>query len=254
MPVIQTTFPTAMAKGIPGRRANAEEWNTISRVNESATAIKFGAPVARGVGDRGCLPFGNIAMTGVGAAGVPAPAAATITAAPAIVAPAKLGVYNIRAIVGGAGTASKWEVTDPDGNLIGIATGTTEFVGGGLTFTIADPGVDPAVGDAFIITVTPTAGADADFLGIAEADMTINAPTTGHPQYAVVPVCEIGVIWVVAGETVKQGQAARYDSADGRYVNDAASPTVYDLPGCEFDSGGADGEIVALRVRRRPAV
>lgn len=252
MPAIQTTFNQTMAKGIVGRRVNSEEWNTISRSNESATAIKFGAPVARGAADGGCIPFGGaVAMTATGGNGVPPPVAATIGTLTAV-APAQIGVYQVRCIVGGSGNAAKWEVTAPDGSVIGTATSTVAFSAGGIGFTIADPGTDPLPGETFTVTVSATGGADADFLGIAEADMTLNAPTTGHPQYATVPVMESGVIWVTAGGTVKQGQPARFDSADGRYVNDAVSATVYALPGCEFDSGGADGELVKLRVRRQP--
>lgn len=40
-----------------GRRANMEEWNTITRTNESATAIGFGAPVMAGTGEHTCIPL-----------------------------------------------------------------------------------------------------------------------------------------------------------------------------------------------------
>lgn len=40
-----------------GRRANMEEWNTITRTNESATAIGFGVPVMVGTGEHTCIPL-----------------------------------------------------------------------------------------------------------------------------------------------------------------------------------------------------
>lgn len=91
----------------------------------------------------------------VGAAGVPAPAAATITAAPDAGPGTKVGVHIFRCIVGGSGSAAKWEHRDPDGVLVGVATSTVAYAGGGLSgITIADPGTDPAAGDAFTVTVT----------------------------------------------------------------------------------------------------
>lgn len=90
-----------------------------------------------------------------GAAGVPAPAAATITAAPDAGNGTKVGVHRFECIVGGAGTASKWRHTDPDGVFVGIATGNTEYAGGGLSgLTITDAGTDPVAGEAFAVTVT----------------------------------------------------------------------------------------------------
>lgn len=97
------------------------------------------------------------ALTAVGAASVPAPAAATISATP-VAAGAKVGVHRFVALVGGAGTASKWQHEDPDGEYVGVATGNTEYVGGGLTLTITDAGTDPTPGEAFIVTVTAAAG------------------------------------------------------------------------------------------------
>ena len=38
-----------------GRRANAEEWNTITSTNSGAAAIKFGVPVMPGSADHTCV-------------------------------------------------------------------------------------------------------------------------------------------------------------------------------------------------------
>lgn len=64
---------------------------------------------------------------------------------------AKSGVYHVNCIEP-ATNAGKFTVEDPDGIEVGIATVGVEFVGGGLTFTIADA-TDFVSGDAFTITV-----------------------------------------------------------------------------------------------------
>lgn len=51
-----------------GRRANMGEWNTITRTNEGATAIGFGAPVMVGTGAHTCLPLS--ATTGQNVLGI----------------------------------------------------------------------------------------------------------------------------------------------------------------------------------------
>jgi len=81
----------------------------------------------------------------------------TITAAPAVAAGAKAGVYRAVCIEPAA-NVGKFLVTDPDGINLGVATVAVEFVGGGLTFTIADGGTDFVSGDSF--TTTVAAGSD----------------------------------------------------------------------------------------------
>jgi len=95
------------------------------------------------------------AKSAAGAAGVPAPAAATITASPTAAIGTKVGVHTFRCIVGGGGTASKWAHEDPDGEQVGVATGNTAYSGGGLSgLTITDASTDPVVGETFTVTVT----------------------------------------------------------------------------------------------------
>lgn len=79
-----------------------------------------------------------------------------ITAAPATAAGVKAGVYRATCIEP-ATDAGKFLVEDPDGITVGVATVAVEFVGGGLTFTIADA-TDFVAGDSFTITVTIAAG------------------------------------------------------------------------------------------------
>lgn len=49
-----------------GRRANMEEWNTITRSQEGATNIKFGAPVVPGTGRHTCVPLSAAAQNVLG--------------------------------------------------------------------------------------------------------------------------------------------------------------------------------------------
>lgn len=244
MPVIQTAFTDFMPKGQVGRRANMEEWNTISRNNESATAIGYGVPVVRGAGEYGCLPMGAGVFSAAGAAGVPAPAGATIGTLTAV-HPVKVGVYDVRCIVGGAGTASRWEVRDPEGELVGVASGNTAFSAGGIGFTVTDTGTDPVAGEAFAVTVTETG--DPDFLGITESD--VSQPGENFPQYATVPVMESGVIWVIAGGSVTQGAQAFFDISDQRWKAAIGADQIL-IPGAEFDSAGGNGDLVKVRLRR----
>lgn len=60
------TFKSTPGSRTRGRRVNAEDWNGISRTNESATAIPFGVPAIAGAGDRGCLPLTAAAQTVLG--------------------------------------------------------------------------------------------------------------------------------------------------------------------------------------------
>lgn len=64
---------------------------------------------------------------------------------------AKSGVYRATCIEP-ATDLGKFVVEDPDGVNVGVATVGTQFVGGGLTFTISDA-TDFVSGDAFTITV-----------------------------------------------------------------------------------------------------
>ena len=70
---------------------------------------------------------------------------------------AKAGVYRVTCIEP-ATNLGRFTVEDPDGVNVGVATVATEFVGGGLTFTIADGSTDFASGDAFTITVAAGSG------------------------------------------------------------------------------------------------
>jgi hypothetical protein len=72
-------------------------------------------------------------------------------------ATAKAGVYRLTCIEP-ASNAGKFQVEDPDGITVGVATVAVEFVGGGLTFTIADGATDFVSGDSFTVTVASGSG------------------------------------------------------------------------------------------------
>lgn len=110
------------------------------------------------------------ALSAVGAAGVPAPAAATITASPTVAAGTKVGVHHFQCVEPGATTVSKWNHYDPDGLYVGTASGNTAYSGGGLSaLTITDAGTDPVVGETFTVTVTAAAGSGKAILSLAAA-------------------------------------------------------------------------------------
>ena len=142
----------------------------------------------------------------------------TITAAPAVGAAAKPGLYRLVCIEPGT-DAGKFTVEDPDGVLIGVATVGVQFAIH-LTFTIADGSTDFASGDAFTITVAAgsgkvkqidfaaTDGSDAAF-GLLLLDTT--APN-GSDKSAVAIVrsaivSDNGITWP-AGATTNQKNAA----------------------------------------------
>ena len=98
-------------------------------------------------------------LTGVAAAAAVAgnTGNGTITAAPATAAGVKAGRYRATCVEPGS-NVGEFIVEDPDGITVGVAVVAAEFVGGGLTFTIADGSTDFASGDAFTITVAAGSG------------------------------------------------------------------------------------------------
>lgn len=68
---------------------------------------------------------------------------------------AKAGVYKLSIIEPGTNIGT-FEVSDPEGVLVGIGAVASAFSAGGLAFTLADGSTDFLAGDGFNITVTPT--------------------------------------------------------------------------------------------------
>jgi len=91
--------------------------------------------------------------TAVGAVTSGNTGAFTITAAPTAAAGVKVGTYNLRCVEAVAG-AGQFEVRDPSGNVVGIASVGVAYAQGGLTFTITDASPDAAVGDTATIVVS----------------------------------------------------------------------------------------------------
>lgn len=70
---------------------------------------------------------------------------------------AKSGDYVLK-VTKAATNAGDFQVTDPDGHVVGLGTVAVAFSGGGLAFTLADGSTDFAVGDTFVITVAAGSG------------------------------------------------------------------------------------------------
>lgn len=248
MSIAQSTYGDTPAKGLPGQIANEEKCNKVSREVESAAGIAFGQPAFRGSADHGVILGAAFAATSVGAADAGNAGAGAISAAPAVTAGAKQGAYKVIQITGGATGA--FSVYDPDGVFVGNGAVATEFVGGGLTFTVTDPGADPAIGDSYTVTVTYTA--NADFLGLAVLTPAVPPVTSGvadrYPQYFTGAFMTQGQMYVTAGATVADGDDVYWDPADGRYTNTA---THIRIPNAVFDTSGADGDIVEISLKNR---
>lgn len=247
MPPLQTTYTENMPVGAAGMIANMEETNVITRTANGN--IAFGAPVISS-GNHNCAIASELTLSAVSSNGVPAPAGATITANPTAVAPAQVGVYTARAVVGGAGTASRWEITAPNGQIIGTALGNTQFVGGGLTFTITDSGTDPVAGEAFNITVTSDEA--GDMLGLAVRNVVLGKSSSPdvYAQYDSVGIMTSGVMWVIAGATVVAGERAYWDAPTGRYTNVVTDyPILTHSTSGRFETGGGNGDLVMVAIR-----
>lgn len=248
MGAVQTTYTQNQPVGAVGMIANEELSNRISRT--AAGNIGFGQPVIRVAGHKCVLAtLETLEVTDTTADdSASVPAAATIGSITAAF-PAKEGKYRITAIVGGSATASKWEVIDPDGITIGIATGATAFSEAGLAFTIADPGTDPVIGEQFVLTLAPTEGtADLDILGLAIRDPSLVHTTVDRYETPdTVSIMSKGTMFVTAGATVAEGDPVYWIAASGKYTNVAGAGNLL-IPGAKFDTAGADTELVVISV------
>ena len=250
MATYQTDYGTTPAKGLPGQIANEEKCNKVSRTVESAAGIEFGQPAFRGAGDHGVVVGAAFAATAVGAADPGNVGAGAITASPAVVAPAKQGAYKVVQIAGGATGA--FAVYDPDGVFVGNGAVGTEFVGGGLTFTVTDPGTDPAIGDSYTVTVTYSA--NGKFVGLAVLTGAVPPVATGatlvdgYPQYFTGAFMTMGPMYVTAGATVVDGGDVYWNPATKRYTS---TTTHIRIPDATFDTSGGDGDTVEVSVKLR---
>lgn len=88
------------------------------------------------------------------------------------------------------------------------------------------------------------------FIGISECDQVLPHPGDYYKQYDSVAVCRSGPIAVRVAESVDAGDPAGFDptydnNTGGWIVGDTASPG---LPGCTFETSGAAGTVVLLRI------
>ena len=92
------------------------------------------------------------------------------------------------------------------------------------------------------------------FRGITEADLSVNVATgdtaARFPTGSNVPVCESGVIAVLAGGTCTKRTPVYYIAASRSYTSTAGSNTL--IPNAEFDATVASGQLVPVRLRRIP--
>lgn len=72
-------------------------------------------------------------------------------------ATAQPGVYSVK-ITEAAANGGKFQVVDPQGDVVGIGTVGAAFSGGGLSFTIADGATDFVASDAWTVTVAAGSG------------------------------------------------------------------------------------------------
>ena len=246
MSTYQTSYSAAPAKGLAGQIANAELSNRISRTVESAAGIEFGQPAFRGSGDHGVIVGGTFAATGAGSEGAANVGTGTITDAPTVAAGAKAGRYVIQ-LLATASTAA-FRVEDPDGVVVGEGNVATEFVGGGLTFTIANAGT-MTVGDIFYIDVTYTA--NGKFIGLAILNPAVPPAASTpdkYPQYFTGAFMTSGQMYVIAGASVADGDPVYWNPATKRFTN---TTTHIRIPDATFDTSGSDGSVVEISLKNR---
>ncbi|OGT55488.1 MAG: hypothetical protein A3E01_09275 [Gammaproteobacteria bacterium RIFCSPHIGHO2_12_FULL_63_22] len=234
MAELQTTYSNTIAAAYAGMIANGETGNRITRTCETAAGIGFGKAVYRGANDHGCLLAQTLAGAGSEAAGNVG--TGTITATPTISAGAKIGRYTVTLLATSATGA--FNVTDPDGIVIGTGKIATAFSAGGVAFTWAN-GDTMTIGDQAYVDVTGNA-----FLGISIAtsgqQILTGQDADEYQQYDNVPILTSGAIWVTAGGTVTDG-AAVHVAADGDFDTSGIP-----LPGWVFDTSGADTNLVKI--------
>lgn len=125
---------------------------TLLAGSGTARTVKLGTPLGRITG-AGVLSASQSAASGNTGNG------ALTLAAPSADPSAKTGVYTVVCTTGGADGTSKFRVEDPDGVLVGTATGGAAF-NKAIKFTIAGGGTAFVAGDSFNVTLTRAAGAN----------------------------------------------------------------------------------------------
>jgi Bacteriophage lambda head decoration protein D len=125
---------------------------TLLAGSGAARSVKLGTPLGMIVVG-GALSAAQAAVAGNTGNGTLA------LANPALDASAKAGVYSVVCTTGGADGTSKFRVEDPDGVVVGTATGGAAF-NKAIKFTISGGGAAFVIGDSFNVTLTRAAGAN----------------------------------------------------------------------------------------------
>lgn len=82
-------------------------------------------------------------------------------------------------------------------------------------------------------------------LGVTRWTISVDT-TTGWAEGDAVPIQNQGTMWVAAGGTVAAGAAAYYNPTTDRWGPTGAGYTA--VPGVEFDTNGAAGGLVRIRI------
>ena len=250
MATAQSTFNKVPAVAFAGMRANTEPESVISRTVESAAGIAWGQPAFRGSDDHGIVVGAAFAATAAGSAAAGNVGTGTITASPAVTLPVKGGRYQ--AILLATSATAAYEVFDPNGILVGrgvVGTANTS-IPGITTFTISNAGT-MTIGDMYYIDVTYGAGS-LNLLGIVVFDPAVPALAAtpdAVPQNFTASVMTRGVMWVVAGGTVNDGDPVYWKQSNGRYT--ASSADGIRVSGAYFDTSGVNGDLVRIAMRER---
>ena len=88
-------------------------------------------------------------------------------------------------------------------------------------------------------------------LGLVRSAIDLDT-TTGAVEGQHLAIMTMGVMYVAAGGTCTAGTQAGYNPATDRWGDIAGSYVA--VPGCEFDSAGATGGLVKIRINRPTAV
>lgn len=256
MPAVQTTYNQTLVAWFLGQRINMELSNVISRVVEDAAGIGFGIPVVRGTNANGCKAATALGDTvgSVSALGAGNSTGNGTFSAPSVAAGTLPGVWTVE-----FDDATHFVVSDPNGSEVGrgtagVAYGGTAAAGPGFTFTAG--GTPQAAGDTFQVTVAQSGG--GTILGITVRDETLLPPgdplntTAGdiYPQYSTAGIETRSPMAVMAGATVAAGDDAYFVPSTGRWTNVAGTTNV-PYTGAKFDSAGANGNLVALRLAQK---
>lgn len=123
--------------------------------NGTCTGVTAGASAAAGTYTLTCIavPTGAAVVPATGTAdggNAGANTMGTVSGGAAV----KIGTYNIVCTDATVGGSEIFQVTDPDGLLLAPATVAVAYINDQILFTIADPGANAQVGDAFTVAVT----------------------------------------------------------------------------------------------------